>query len=340
MKHNPLFMPAAFTGLPRSLAYVLVFNAVVALLLSAAGYGGGFGAVLMYSQCIGLAVLLLVHTAWRRLWRKRHPPALGILVLLALALPLAWFVGSALAAALLGQRWPEAMSQGGLTALMITAAAGIAGTFFFWTRGRLAHAGAQTVQAELRMLQAQIEPHFLFNTLANLDALIASDPARARVMLGHLNDYLRASLAAARNERHTLGDEFALLSDYLELLEIRMGSRLEFALELPAALAVEPLPPMLLQPLVENAIRHGLEPKVEGGRVAVRAQRDGAKLVLTVEDDGLGLGTARAPGAGVGLAHTRERLAALYGGAAALELRAAADAGAVATVTIPGGIHA
>ncbi len=333
-------MPAAFTGLPRALVYVLVFNAVVAVLLTAAGFGSGFRDNLVYSQCIGFSMLLVIHTAWHPLWPERRPPALGILLLLAIAVPVAWLAGSALAAALLGQRWLVAMSQGGLAVLMITAAAGIVGTFFFWTRGRLAQAGAQTAQAELRMLQAQIEPHFLFNTLANLDALIAGDPPRARVMLGRLNDYLRASLAAARRERHTLREEFVLLSGYLGLLAIRMGPRLVFTLDLPEALAGTQLPPMILQPLVENAIKHGLEPKVDGGRVAVCAALDGRKLVLTVEDDGLGLGASRSPGGGVGLAQVRERLAALYGGAAALELRDNASGGVTATLTLPEAAHA
>ena len=331
-------MPAAFTGLPRALLYVLVFNTVVAVLLTAAGFGTRFVDNLVYSQCIGLAMLLAIHTAWHLLWPERRPPALGMLLLLAIAVPVAWLAGSALAAALLGQPWRGAMSQGGLAALMITAAAGIVGTFFFWTRGRLAHIGGQAAQAELRMLQAQIEPHFLFNTLANLDALIATDPPRARAMLGHLNDYLRASLAAARRERHTLGDEFALLAGYLELLTVRMGPRLAFTLDLPKALAGAPLPPMLLQPLVENSIKHGLEPKVEGGRVTVRAASVGTKLVLTVEDDGLGLGAPRSPG--VGVAHLRERLTALYGGEASLELRERPAGGAIATVTLPGVAHA
>jgi len=333
-------MPAAFAGLPRALLYVLVFNTVVAVLLTAAGFGGDFGHNLVYSQCIGLAMLFSIHTAWHLLWPEGRPPAVGMLALLAIAVPVAWLAGSALAAALLGQPWRSAISQGGLAVLMITAAAGIVGTFFFWTRGRLAQIGAHAAQAELRMLQAQIEPHFLFNTLANLDALIASDPPRARVMLGHLNDYLRATLAAARRERHTLREEFALLSGYLELLAIRMGPRLAFTLELPEALAAEPLPPMLLQLLVENAIKHGLERKVGGGRVMVRAALDGRKLVLTVEDDGLGLGASRSAGGGVGVAHLRERLAALYGGVAALELRDNSSGGVTATITLPEATHA
>jgi LytS/YehU family sensor histidine kinase len=330
-------MRSAFPGFLRSALIVAAFNTAVALLLGAARHGS-VGENLVYSQCIGFALFLCVRTVWRTLWPARRPPVVGLALAVALAIPLAWLAGSALGAALLGQHWPAALSQGGLAALAITAAAGIVAAFFFWNAVRVAQLRAHAAQAELRMLQAQIEPHFLFNTLANLDALIASDPARAREMLGHLNDYLRGSLAAARSERHTLGEEFALLSDYLELLAIRMGPRLGFALDLPAALAAEPLPPMLLQPLVENAIRHGLEPKVEGGRVTARARRDGDALVLEVQDDGLGLGAAHA-GGGVGLAHTRERLAALYGGAASLELRAANGAGTVATVILPRQSH-
>mgnify|MGYP001551675070 CR=1 FL=1 len=338
-----------FATLPRNAAIVAAFNTLVALSIWLVQRESGLLDNFVYSQCIGLLVFLTVDLLRRAFW-PRGMGSFGILLgLAALGMPVGYFGGTALAAAILGYPWRAGAVSDLETVKTITLTlwGGLLGSWFFWNRARLATARARAetlerraLEAQLRMLQAQIEPHFLFNTLANLDALIASDPARARVMLSHLNDYLRASLAAARSERHTLGDEFALLSDYLELLAIRMGSRLEFALDLPSALALEPLPPMLLQPLVENAIKHGLEPKVEGGRVTLRARRDGAMLILTVEDDGLGLGAARSAGGGVGLAHTRERLAALFGGAASLELRAAHGAGAVATVSIPVESHA
>jgi signal transduction histidine kinase len=179
----------------------------------------------------------------------------------------------------------------------------------------------ERVHAQLRLLQAQIEPHFLFNTLANVHSLIERRPAEASVMLDHFIAYLRESLAASRAQQGTLAQEFALLRHYLELVRIRMGRRLAFALDLPADLAHEPLAPMLLQPLVENSVRHGLEPKVEGGRVAVQARRDGAMLVIEVHDDGLGFGAQPdSAGTGVGLAHTRERLAVLYDGRATVEV--------------------
>jgi signal transduction histidine kinase len=338
-----------FATLPRNAAIVAAFNTLVALSITLVQRESALLDNFVFSQCIGLLVFLTVDLLRRAFWPS-GARSFGILLgLAALGMVAGYFGGTALAAAILGYPWrPAALTHpDAAKTIALTLWGGLLGSWFFWNRARLADARARNeaverraLEAQLRLMQAQIEPHFLFNTLANLDALITSDPARAHAMLGHLNDYLRASLAAARRERHTLGDEFALLSGYLELLAIRMGPRLDFALDMPAALAAAPLPPMLLQPLVENAIRHGLEPKVEGGRVAVRARRDGATLVLTVEDDGVGLGASLAPGAGVGLTHVRERLAALYGGAASLELGAAAGGGTVASVSIPDESHA
>ena len=191
------------------------------------------------------------------------------------------------------------------------------------------------VIAQLRLLQAQIEPHFLFNTLANVQSLIARQPREAEAMLDHFVGYLRKSLQASRAERGTLAQEFELLRHYLELLRIRMGARLAFELLLPDELASQPLAPMLLQPLVENAIRHGLEPKVEGGTLRVQAHREADRLVVDVVDDGLGFGAhPDSAGTGMGLAHTRERLAVLYDGRASLVV-ADAEPGTRVTLTMP-----
>jgi sensor histidine kinase YesM len=176
----------------------------------------------------------------------------------------------------------------------------------------------QLVEARLRLLQAQIEPHFLFNTLANVVSLIEPAPAKARLMLENFIAYLRGSLAASRAVQGTLGQELELLGHYLELLKIRMGQRLSYSLDVDAALMAEPLAPMLLQPIVENAIRHGLEPKVEGGVVKLSARREQALIEVCVEDNGLGF----KPGAhsGVGLDNLRERLQVLYEGRASLTI--------------------
>ena len=133
----------------------------------------------------------------------------------------------------------------------------------------------QLMQAQMRMLQAQIEPHFLFNTLANIQSLINRSPERANLMMDNFIAYLRQSLSASRAQEGTVKQEVELLRHYLELLKIRMGERLQFGFTVDPTLEAAPLAPMLLQPIVENAIKHGLEPKVEGGRVDVIVSREG-----------------------------------------------------------------
>jgi two-component sensor histidine kinase len=173
-------------------------------------------------------------------------------------------------------------------------------------------------EARLQALQAQIEPHFLFNTLANVASLIDAAPDKARAMLERLIELLRASLASSRATRTRLEDELRLVRAYLDILALRMGPRLTYSIELEPGLAGCEVPPLLVQPLVENAIRHGLEPKLTGGRVEVVARVQSGQLEVTVSDDGLGFTPdARA---GVGLANLRERLAALYGEAALLRI--------------------
>jgi sensor histidine kinase YesM len=197
----------------------------------------------------------------------------------------------------------------------------------------------QLVQAQLRLLQAQIEPHFLFNTLANVQSLVKRAPDTAQSMLDHFITYLRQSLAASRKTEGTLGQELDLLRNYLEILRLRMGERLRYSLDVPQALTAQPLAPMLLQPLVENAIRHGLEPKAEGGSLRLAARAEGDRLIVDVMDDGLGFSAAafdgmRPDGSGLGLSNLRERLAVLYDDKASLEL-IEAQPGTLARVSLP-----
>jgi Histidine kinase len=202
-------------------------------------------------------------------------------------------------------------------------------SFFFYTTGKshylhgeLQASQSQATEAQLKLLQSQLDPHMLFNTLANLRALIGSDPARATHMLDRLNDYLRSTLSASRATEHPLSAEFDRLRDYLELMQIRMGPRLRYTLDLPAALASTMVPPLILQSLVENCIVHGLEPTVAGGSITISAQMDGSTLVLQVTDTGMGFDAANTP-EGFGITQVRERLATRYGNQATINLVAA-----------------
>jgi LytS/YehU family sensor histidine kinase len=191
----------------------------------------------------------------------------------------------------------------------------------------------RAVEAHLKLLQAQIEPHFLFNTLANVGSLIDSDPALAKRLLERLNDWLRVALARARSDASTLGDELDMLENYLQIMHIRFGERLRWRIEAPAEARRVVFPPMLLQPLVENAVRHGIEPKLGGGEIGIRASLDGVGLRLEVCDSGMGL-TAGTCG-GAGLVNVRARLASLFGTAGSLTLNGNAEGGASATLSLP-----
>lgn len=193
----------------------------------------------------------------------------------------------------------------------------------------------QLVQAQMRMLQAQIEPHFLFNTLANIQSLIARSPDKASLMMDNFIAYLRESLTASRAHEGTVQQEFTLIRHYLDLIKIRMAHRLNYTLDLPPEIATLPMAPMLLQPIVENAIKHGLEPKVEGGSVSVAARIESRRMLVTVDDDGLGFSEfADSKGTGVGLANLRERLAVLYDGRATIDI-ADANPGTRIRISLP-----
>jgi len=201
---------------------------------------------------------------------------------------------------------------------------------------QIAAAGRMLAEARLRALQAQIEPHFLYNTLANVVSLIDTQPAQARRMLERFIDYLRASLAASRADAATLGGELDQIRAYLDVLGVRMGARLAYRIEADTDVRALPIAPMLLQPLVENAIMHGLEPKLDGGEIVVRARLSGAVLCIEVSDSGMGLGhTSPRPGGGVGLSNLRERVRQLHGPQAQLQLIENQPCGVTSRLLLP-----
>ena len=205
----------------------------------------------------------------------------------------------------------------------------------------------QVVEARMAAMQAQVEPHFLFNTLASIDHLIETDPPRASQMQKNLIALLRASMPTMREASgnvgtgggtqgvRDLGRELAVIRPYLEILKVRMEERLTTQIDVPDGLLSAEFPPMMIQTLVENAIKHGLEPKAEGGNLRVAAEVVHGKLAVSVADTGLGFGRAATAGTGVGLANIRERLQLLFGPKATLTVAENQPSGTRVTITVP-----
>ena len=315
---------------------------------------------LVYSVFIGTCIWALMDfgrhlfpSAAERGW----PQGFGGLALPLTTIPMGYVLGTLLGDSWFGWSTWEQKSAGQLrVSVMITAVAGSAATYYFFNKSRGAYLQAQmakanqqaaeaqnqAAEARLKLLETQIEPHMLFNTLANLRALIATDTDAALHMLDRMNDYLRATLKASRTTLHPLQTEFDRLGDYLALMAVRMGPRLQYTLDLPPELAALSVPPLLLQPIVENSIKHGLEPKVEGGRITVRARCTAHLLKLEVLDTGVGMAasvqrlasTAEAD-SGFGLAQVRERLTTAYGPAVTIKIVANYPTGTVTAITFP-----
>ncbi len=334
-----------------NLLQVIAFCVVLATLQYAFMPDRAFARALTYSLLIGGITWALIdlgrhffpssaETGWPQGWAS-----LGLVLA---AIIIGYLAGSFFAGALsiyYGWHHPGAGGSSSShlrTSLLITMLSGTVAAFFFYSRNKSAYlnrkmteARAHASEARLKLLQSQLEPHMLFNTLANLRALIGTDPERATAMLDCLNNYLRATLSGSLASTHTLQAEFDRLRDYLELMAVRMGPRLGYTLELPPELAKQSVPTLLLQPLVENSIKHGLEPRVEGGNITVSARREGDFLVLEVADTGVGVSGTNENGSGFGVAQVRERLANTYGASSALKLEATSTGGMRAAARIP-----
>jgi signal transduction histidine kinase len=345
------------TGARRLLsvtAQVALFNLLVAGVIAMIN-GGRLVNSLVYVQCIGLSIWGAIETGRRLLpsGKRGWPAGWRLVALVAAGCVLGYAVGLSVADAVFGySSWRDYLRQPRrfLGDFGPSLAFGMLVSSWFYLRGQArahrAQAAAAThaaTLARLDLLQSQLEPHMLFNTLANLRALIAADPARAQEMLDRLIAFLRATLAASRQATHPLADEFARIDDYLALMKVRMGDRLHAHTALSPELGAIAVPPLLLQPLVENAIKHGLEPQRGPGELRVSAARDGGVLVLTVIDTGRGLEAAAAArsrdpvdtGSGFGLAQVRERLQTLHGDAARFTLAPRAEGGTRAEIRLP-----
>jgi len=329
-----------------AIALLLLFNTAIAGLLTVIEFGQGFWINLLFSQCIGCCIALVNSPLILRL-----EPGWQRWLLLAAALPASVMLGSALAHLLVSQPLSAALFWQSFAIGMMFALLGV--TVFLLAervhqldnqvrQSRLVEAqqSRREIEAHLKLLQAQIEPHFLFNTLANVGSLIDSDPPRARRLLDRLNDWLRVALVRTRSQQASLGDELALLENWLEILADRYGPRLTWQIDADTACRSQPFPPMLLQPLAENAIKHGIEPKVGGGHLRISARLEAHLLHIEVSDNGVGLAqtsgqTSALSINGTGLTNIRARLQALYGDAARLDLNTPLSGGITACLELP-----
>ena len=323
----------------RQLALVLTIALTFAVGLTLA-LGLNFGTTLVYSLSIGACCATFgqaMHEALSRLIGRRLRGLALVAAVLLGTMP-GYQIGSWIGDTLTGNTSDSLLNAAPrqlLFVLFLLLVPTIVSVYYFRSREMLAQAQARAAEHELQLLQAQLEPHMLFNTLANLRALIQLDPPRAVGMLDQLIAFLRATLQASRSGSHSLTDEFARIGDYLALMKVRMQDRLQISLSLPPELAALQVPPLLLQPLVENAIKHGLEPQIEGGELRVSARREGERLVLEVRDTGAGLSTTPSTGTQFGVHQVRERLKTRYGADARFTLTTHPEGGALATINLP-----
>jgi hypothetical protein len=347
----PWWAPAVsgFRGLSwQSVALILAINTGVAAILYIEETRP-FWHPFITAQCFGLSIAYAVNAAapWdktRPVWRLVGAVALGTALGLVFLVAIKGYV-------IADEHYRFGAGQMKLGGFAWSAFAafimGLCVSLFFLLKFREARARAQmlkadadrnilsrqALEAELKLMQAQVEPHFLFNTLASVQFLTETDPPRAGMMLGHLLGYLRAALPQLRSNSTTLGQEIELAQAYLSIMQMRMGQRLAFAIDVPEELRSHRFPPMLLMSVVENAIKHGLEPQAEGGTIRLEARHRGERVAIAVIDNGRGLG-ARI-GNGVGLTNLRGRLRALYADNGRFILEEQPPHGARATIEIP-----
>jgi signal transduction histidine kinase len=349
-------------GFWRDLVYTGIFNTLLAGVFTvlATLWSRRYGLLelfwvnFVFAQCVGYAMHALYAMLQRAIPRGRWHTRWGHALFWGLVPVAGVTLGYALAATLLG--WSDFLramfTPRGLATIAVLALV-IAGILFALIapraraaqaeaaiareQARVAAAEREAALAQMKALQAQVEPHFLYNTLAHVASLVDREPRAARAMLDRLIALLRAT-ARADDAGATLGGQAALVGDYLELIAMRMGPRLSWSIDIPGELANVPLPPALLQPLVENAVKHGLEPKVDGGHVDVGARERDGMLEIVVADTGAGFAATAAPLGGstaLGLSLLKKRLRALHGDRATLTLVENQPFGVRATLRLP-----
>jgi sensor histidine kinase YesM len=347
-----LYYPDARTVLVN-LFYTIAIDTFIAIFLTLTGIFTTavtlktFVIMLVISQCYGITIFLSIMLLLRAFKPKKRPFAVFIILI---GMVFGILVGHLMAAFILQPSLPSFIwgwKKDFLKTIGLWLALAIAIGYFFYSRTRIKiskeiiqqerinrlSSEKEVLEANLKLLQAQVEPHFLFNTLSNVLSLIDTDPTKGKSMLADLIHYLRTSLSRTLPVATTLDQEMNIIKAYLNIQKIRMGERLSFSIELPDALREHPFPPMLLQPLVENAVKHGLEPAIEGGKITIKVMEENGLIKIEVQDTGNGFSSYDT--AGVGITNVRERIRLLYGDKGRLMLEANVPHGVKAIIEVP-----
>jgi sensor histidine kinase YesM len=361
-----LFFRRFKRGFLRDFVFTLLFNTLIALFFTAIAsmFSGKslnlievFRVNFIISNCIGFTMGYAMHFLTQFLSARKlltGRPSTGITLLYMLIAIACTLIGYAVAAALLGwsnwKNWLFTPTNVAVISLFCMAISVVVLLVMQASHARLqTESTAATAEAELersrkelataelKTLRAQVEPHFLYNSLAHVTTLIDQDPAKAKLMVERLIALLRSNVEGSRDNVSTLGRELSGVENYLGILKIRMGARLEFSVKGDDATRNVIVPPMVLQPLVENAIKHGIEPKIEGGWIDVEADVVGNAARIVIRDNGLGFGVAHSASTGTGLANLKARLKATCGDRAKLTIGETLGGGVTISLTLPTG---
>jgi sensor histidine kinase YesM len=331
---------------PLKIISLLVANTLIALFIVVMQPGSSFIVSFIYSQCIGISIASFVITTTT--FTKTTRPVYQFLFISAAVflgaitgITIGGIVAGRLAQGAMPVIRPEEQTKFYLYNLLYALLFGAIISYIFISLQKISdekikrlEVEKNAVVTEIRLLQSQMEPHFLFNTLSNILGLIDSDPGKAKRMLESFTQFLRASLVTARNETVTLSQEMDVVKNYLDIITVRMRERLKYRIDISADLQGIRIPPLIIQPLVENAVKHGLEPSISGGELVISGTREGSFVRITVSDSGLGINEL-SPGSGIGLENIKKRLGLVYGGRARLVFEENKPSGLKAVIELP-----
>ncbi len=312
-------LPVRINVTPLKIAMIIGVNFLIALFIVLISRGTTTYLIsLIYSQCIGISIATCTIAAANLV--KTSKFALHV-AFIGLALIAGAVIGVTIATLIMGVLYPGPriyQYENLQTSLLFALLFGLIVTYVFFSLQRIStervkrlEVEKSAVVTEIKLLQSQMEPHFLFNTLSTILSLIDAEPDTAKRMLEAFTSFLRSSLIMARNDTITLAQEMDVVRNYLDIFTIRMGERLRYKIDIPENLRNIGIPPLLIQPLVENAVKHGLEPSIRGGELRIQARRDGDRVRIIVADSGMGV-NEMSSGNGIGLENVRKRLELAY----------------------------